>query len=356
MKYIGILLDNIVYRGIPYGKTGYENLSFYEDAAKLYGLIPCFFTLKDITPDMNEIKAYVRDDLGSYKKKNIPIPRVIHNRGLYFSKKHQSHLQSLVKKGFILFNQWNRYRKLEIYHTLTKYDELTENLPETRKATKDNIRLMENKYSKLILKPDSGSLGNGLMKIEDYDHKKLLTIFSHREKNWLRIPFTKDLPEMLKKRISSGNYIVQEYIPLVLYKGNPFDMRVSCQKNHLGEWQMTGVVGKVAKDESFITNVAKGGTVYQLGELLHHTLLDEKKVTARIEQVSLKISKILEEHFSGLADIGLDLGITTEGIPKFIECNGRDLRYSFRNANMHDIWKNTYATPIGYGKFLMDRG
>ncbi len=43
MTYIGILLDDSVYKGIPRKREGYEKLSFYEEAAKLYGLKPCYF-------------------------------------------------------------------------------------------------------------------------------------------------------------------------------------------------------------------------------------------------------------------------------------------------------------------------
>ncbi|MGF7186855.1 glutathione synthase/RimK-type ligase-like ATP-grasp enzyme [Desulfitispora alkaliphila] len=355
MKYIGILLNNNVFRGIPYGKTRYENLSFYEEAAKLHGLTPCYFRLKDIKPDMKEVTAYVKGNSAKYKKKSIPMPKVIHNRGMYFARKHKNQLESLVEQGFIVFNQWNRYRKSNVHRILIKYDELIENLPETRKATEDNIKQMLSRYSNLILKPDNGSLGYGVMKMEKQGNENLLIILKSKEKDSLKIPFTEKIPKELKNIISSNNYILQEYIPLATYKGNPFDLRVSCQKNHSGQWQVTGIVGKVARDDSFITNVAGGGTSYQLGILLQDTMLDEKTVINGIEQVSLRIVKVLEEHLPGLADVGLDMGITAEGIIKFIECNGRDLRVTFRNANMDDTWKNTHSTPIGYGKFLLDR-
>jgi hypothetical protein len=61
MEYVGILLDDNVYRGIPYGKTGYENIAFYEETARMHGLVPCYFRLKDINPGMKEITTYVRD-------------------------------------------------------------------------------------------------------------------------------------------------------------------------------------------------------------------------------------------------------------------------------------------------------
>jgi hypothetical protein len=66
------------------------------------------------------------------------------------------------------------------------------------------------------------------------------------------------------------------------------------------------------------------------------------------------IAKELEEHFPNLADMGLDIGITSDGFPMFIECNARDLRTGFRNADMHSAWKESYKTPIAYGKYLLE--
>ena len=62
----------------------------------------------------------------------------------------------------------------------------------------------------------------------------------------------------------------------------------------------------------------------------------------------------LEEHLPGLADVGLDLAIARDGFPYFIECNGRDQRYSFLNGGMVDTWKQTYFNPMGYARFLLD--
>ena len=44
-KYVGILIDSSVYRGIKRRKTDYENLHFYEEAGKELNIIPCFFRL-----------------------------------------------------------------------------------------------------------------------------------------------------------------------------------------------------------------------------------------------------------------------------------------------------------------------
>ena len=80
--------------------------------------------------------------------------------------------------------------------------------------------------------------------------------------------------------------------------------------------------------------------------------LDKQKVYKEIEQLSISVVQQLESEIPNLADLGLDIGITNEGIPMFIECNGRDLRITFRDAKMLEEWKMTHATPIKYANYL----
>jgi hypothetical protein len=173
--------------------------------------------------------------------------------------------------------------------------------------------------------------------------------------NQKREAFTNEWPEIIRKKVLNKNYIIQERIPLAEYQGSPFDLRVSVQKNGFGEWQVTGVVGKVAKMGNYVTNVAKGGTCKTLDELLKNFAdLDDNKVYQSIEDFSIKAVTELNKYFPNLADVGLDIGLTTEGIPMFIECNARDLRITFKKAQMHEVWKATYTTPISYARYLFD--
>lgn len=57
-EFVGILLNNSTYRRISSGRIGTESLSNYEEAAAIYGLVPCFlpsaiFRLKpERSPDL----------------------------------------------------------------------------------------------------------------------------------------------------------------------------------------------------------------------------------------------------------------------------------------------------------------
>lgn len=355
VKYdVGILINSKQYLGIPTGKTQHEVLDYYEQAGKMYQITPCYFRLQDIRHHGESVVAYVKYKQ-TYIRKKIPMPQVIHNRAIYSKPQLKRQIDTLVQQGKQVFNHWNRYGKLQIYEILMQNMELRPHLPCTVKATEGSIQMLMKMYDELILKPNKGSIGRGIAKLNRTNSGwKLVYPIDGSGRSWQSKPFRQQLPLLLKQRIRSRTYVIQQCLPLATYHQRPFDLRVSVQKNHLGSWQITGIVGKVAAPHKFITNVAQGGTVHTLPQLmaaLPH--LDSSLVQANIEQFSLRAARQLSTALPHLADIGLDIGITHHGFPVFIECNNRDLRYSFQKGKLFDEWKATYSNPIGYAHYLL---
>lgn len=355
-RYVGILVDSSLYRGIPSGSMGHECLHFYEEAGTLFDVTPCYFRLQDMKPGQDKINAFLKDETG-YSKKRIPTPHIIHNRALHTSSLAKKRLEYLVMDGKTIFNQWNRYGKLEIHRLLMLNHSIRPHLPETMSANLTHVRHMMRNYDSLILKPNSSSIGRGIMKLERFDSDwKLMYPHETKIKTWKTITFAHSIPNILKSKLQPMHYIIQQRLPLAIYKGRPFDLRVSVQRNINGGWQVTGIVGKVAKEGSFVTNIAQGGIVYPLEFLIQqYSNLNYEQVYDKIISLSIQVALHLSMHLPLLADIGLDIGITEYGLPMFIECNGRDLRYSFQEGQMTDIWKSVYTNPMGYARYLLDR-
>jgi glutathione synthase/RimK-type ligase-like ATP-grasp enzyme len=351
--YVGILVENRAYKAIPRGRTRFENLSFYEEAAILYDFIPCYFRLKDIVLGENQIQAYVKGNDNLYKKQYVPIPKVIHNRG-YSSKSNNKKIQQLIGNDIIIFNKKNRFRKLQVHKILLNSYELHAHLPMTLKANEKNIHKMLKIFDSLIIKPDNSSLGLGVMLINKTNNEYKWTFRNPETKRYESLSFKERLPKRLLQYLEKRTYLVQQRIPLATYQGNPFDLRVSVQKNGTGNWQVTGIVGKVANDGHYLTNVARGGKAYPLDVLLKEKNLNKVEVYGAIKKFSIQVAQQLSSELDGLADIGLDIGITEDGFPMFIECNGRDFRITFRNAQMESTWKATHTTPLAYARYLLD--
>jgi len=350
--YIGVMVNTPVFRGIPSGKTFHEAIELYEEAASHYGLKPCYFRLQDIHPVNGTVQAYVKEHF-SYIKRRIPIPRVIHNRGFQSHPRTKKRLSNLTSHGTTVFNPRNRYGKLFVHQLLMRNPLLVPHLPETVKATSSSLKFMMQRYDSLILKPSSGSVGLGILKLDrnSYGWSAARSVGSTP-------PFPsfheKRIPAWLRHRFARRNYIVQQRIPLATFQGRPFDLRVSVQRDGTGEWQVTGLAGKAAAHKKFVTNVVRGGTVYPLDMLLsEYPELDPDFVRHQVEALALAVVAELCLYFPELADVGLDIGITSDGFPMFIECNGRDLRLVFREGEMVDVWKSTFHNPIAYANYLL---
>jgi glutathione synthase/RimK-type ligase-like ATP-grasp enzyme len=352
---VGILIDNYNYKMLRTGKELYEKFSFYEEAANSLEMSVCFFRLDDVNAESRKTIALVRNKEGFLVTKEIQIPKVIHNRGLSSTRSAQKKIKNLTQIGYWIFNEFSRIGKWKVHLLLMNNDDLFSHLPETVPANRENFDRMLEKYEEIIIKPINGGLGRGIVSISKSERQTWKVQYDQQKGKPLKeIVFSNELPDIVTNKLCRG-YIIQQRIPLATYKGNPFDLRVSVQRNGFGQWRVTGIVAKVAKSGGYLTNVAKGGECKDFAEILEDfPYLDAKEVFKSIEQLSLKVVKDLSSHYFNLADVGLDIGITNEGFPMFIECNGRDLRYSFRDAGMHDVWKETYATPIRYARFLLD--
>lgn len=358
--YVGILVNDSLYAGIPLGNTKYEAIPYYDEAGKQYGVTPCYFRLQDVQIDKMKVHAYVQEGL-CFELKWLDLPTVIHNRAIYLDHASYQKLEEWTKRGVILFNRWNRYSKLRIHDLLLKNDSIRPHLPGTYPATFKNMKIMMSAYDSLIIKPTNSSIGRGVMKMDRHVRSwKLIYPASMKINNqiWRTVSFRHYLPLTLRRKIQSHTYMIQQRLPLATFDGRPFDLRISAQRGASGEWGITGVVAKVASRKLFLTNVAQGGEVRTLPDILstEYPHLNQEEVLHQITDFSLRVARHLSTELPYLADIGLDVGITSDGFPLFIECNGKDQRYSFLEANMQEIWKATYFNPIAYAKFLLDGG
>ena len=357
--YVGILVNEELYKSIPLGRKSYEAIRFYLEAGQHYDTTPCFFRKQDVNLARRQVMAYVKQG-GRFTRQRIPLPQVIHNRAIYPD--HQSYLtlQAWTDRGVQLFNRWNRYGKLFVYELLMKDPSIRPHLPATHKATASSLQDMMGGFDCLIIKPNKSSIGRGVMKLERAEAGWELTHpsgMSLSSRVWHTHNFAQTIPGPLLRALKQRPYIVQQRLPLATFQGRPFDLRVSVQRGATGAWGVTGIVAKVASKRLFLTNVALGGRVHSLEEVLReYPHLDQSHVVQQIADFSLRVAAQLSCHLPHLADIGLDIGMTTDGFPMFIECNGKDQRYSFREAGMLDTWKSTYYTPMAYARYLLDGG
>lgn len=352
---VGILVDPPIYNQIARHKPSRENASFYQEGAKGYHLTPVFFRLRDINLGGKKILGLLRNKKGN-RIGLFPIPDVIHNRIIAKNGEQQRKLQSLTLLGKRLFNPINRIHKWKVYQIMERDQEVKSALPVTMLASPNNLRLMMDRFGQLIIKPDNGSIGEGIMLLEREETGWRLDypVQEAGKTRWYHHTFRRRIPPVLIRRIGQRRYLIQERIPFLKKEGRPFDLRVAVQKEYGGEWTVTGIVAKVARKGHFLTNVARGGTSIPFEEAMKdHPLLPLPQLRSEINRLALQTARRLEKKIPAVADLGLDIGIREDGKPFLIEINLRDLRITFRNAGLLEEWKKTHTTPIAYAAYLM---
>jgi hypothetical protein len=344
---IGILLDHQTYVRVPGNNTGYEHIDLYNKAANQLDLMPFYMSLRQTGTKAALGYTY---DAGSYNKVRRKIPAVIHNRTITLTKQGKEQLVKLAKMSTI-FNRTTRFGKYRIYQLLVQKRSLRRHLPFTLIYSKSNLMKAMGRFSELFIKPTSGSVGSGIIKISK-------TIHGYWNIYWKKGKPTKISHEQtvkfIERYVGTRAYHIQEAIQLSTYRDRPYDIRVSVQRGITGAWQITGMVGKVAAAGRHVTNVAKGGQVRECEELFQWGNLPVEYMKNEVKRVSLEIANYLSPKLPHLADIGLDMGVDKNGTVKFIEMNGRDQRISFKKAGMHSTFYKTYLIPLRYGKSLIN--
>lgn len=348
---IGILLDPHVLRRLQrHRPTGTERIHYYKKAASALGASLVFTSLSRIDLRKKRAKGVVYRD-GRTQRKSVPLPRVFHNRSMPFDAASKRKLKRLAGVADV-FNRKTRYRKLHIHRLMANDPVLRAYVPETMSFSKKHAARMMRAHDELFIKPDSGSVGKGIVSIikqadgrwQVQNGRKRFVRSASQTRSYLR-------RSVVKKR----DYLVQEGIRLARYKGRPFDIRATVQRGRDGAWQVTGTVGKIAAKGSRVTNVARGGSAIQPMKLYRSLGWDARRTDGLVRSVALTTASRLGEKLRGLGDVGFDVGLAKDGKPYIIEMNGRDQRYGFLKAGMKETFRRTYSTPLAYAVHLLSK-
>ncbi|WP_284637722.1 YheC/YheD family endospore coat-associated protein [Paenibacillus silviterrae] len=347
---IGILYPRTILRRLMKGAKSFERPAFYMDAANRVGEEVIFFSLSDIDWRKGTIKGWTGSGKGRTK---CLLPPVVINRTRTNLGSVKRTIERVKQRGCIVFNEHNVVSKLEIHHILSNHRKLLPYLPATHTVSEQSVRDLLNQNACLFLKPGTASVGNGIIRIRR-EKKALLAEFNQLGRTKTRKVGLKAIVKMVRKQ-RGKNYLIQQGISLMKYKGNPVDFRVSIQKDGSGRWQYTGMVGKIARKGAIVTNLHCGGTSMKAAELFKHWGWNQMLIECKVAKLGLRVARALERELPHIADLGLDVAIDDQQHPWFIEANFRDLRVTFRDARDKETWRQTFANPIYYASYLLQQ-
>lgn len=212
----------------------------------------------------------------------------------------------------------NKFHKNQL---LLEDEQLADLIPETKIFTYNNFWDLMNKYRKVVVKPSRGSLGKGIILVTEIGIEEYELLILNKKKY---INGQKTLFQYLKKQENKNiPYIVQYYIPLAKVLGRPIDLRYITQRKN-ADWTITGKYAKVAKNGYSITNFEHGSKILTVEEAIINSsikTLNINELLAKLDTITLSISKCLNRYFTNHMIWGCDLAIDENGAIWIIEVN-----------------------------------
>lgn len=320
------------------------------------------FTPGSINWANHTCRGYVYHQLsqhrGRWESSIYPLPDVVYDRIHSRSAEARNNVQyaknRLMKLPYLHYFNPHYLNKWNVHQILLTDPMLIDYLPETRQLDNSSLEEMLKKYRVLYMKPSNGSLGKGIIKVnDDKGHLKYIAYKSRRIRSQASNPA--ELMRKTKKQRDERHYIVQQGLDLAKYKGSPFDLRIIYQKNGRGEWQISKKFCRIAPQGSSISNLSSGGRVEKNSKVLQHLFKKEDLIKSKNEEIRLlckMVASTLETvSNSTFGELGMDIGIDRKGHLYLIEVNSKP-RKTTETMFSAAIVKNTFKRPLAYAAYL----
>lgn len=219
-----------------------------------------------------------------------------------------------------------------IYQSLAKSGGLSGHIPETEyQIQPEGVLARLKRGQSLWLKPTYGSGGRNMLWLRylgDGRYKVIAERFFGRR---VRKTMSESrLRKVLAYAFQRRSYMAQEHIPLLhTTDGRKFDIRVTVQRNHTGQWQVVAMTGRFGAPGSALTNFHAGGRVESLtqptveqNERLREMGMVEGDLS-RAAELAVVVAERMQKKYPTLGMLGLDIGQSVSGRQYIYDFNGR---------------------------------
>ncbi|MDP5275744.1 YheC/YheD family protein [Chengkuizengella axinellae] len=199
-------------------------------------------------------------------------------------------------------------------------------IPETKKVSSESLQEMLNKYKAVYVKPNRGSSGKGVMKIQQRIHHGKIVYEVQNNLSIKHFDNYNALYYKLNEHIQKSDrmHIVQKGINMIKYKKRSADIRVMVQQNPQSEWEITGFLARLSHPKKIVTNISGGGAVCDVYELLNHICTqkyEKENVLTELKMIGIETAKQMNKFYPKVQENGVDIALDQELHPWILEVN-----------------------------------
>ncbi|WP_139488296.1 YheC/YheD family endospore coat-associated protein [Brevibacillus dissolubilis] len=317
------------------------------------------FSPADVFPDHKRVRGFTPAPAGGkgWVSRIYPRPDAVIDRYRYSPNQAFKDYVAHRQNDTSLYTNNRLANKWAVHRVLYQDERMHRWLPETWEYSRPKLREMTKAYPVLYAKPINGTGGRGILKIErragayhllGRDKQRARKRGTTRTYSTLR-----DWVENWKKR---EKFVIQQGLDLNLVPGRAVDMRLLIQKNELGQWSVTGLGVRVGGRESATSNLHGGGKAIPAKEFLTprfgvqrtHAILSE------CHELAHQTAVTVENHYGRMMELGLDIGIDTDGRVWLIEINPKPGREIFKQMGQKLKYQQSIRRPLQYALYLIE--
>lgn len=314
----------------------------YASVAKSEGVDFVYFTAGRVNLDNRTVLGKVYEN-GQWLEKTVRLPDVIFNASPGMGERAEEIEDQLRER--IPFTSHSIGDKLNVYERIKKGGEFNDYLIPTEEMVSTEIFFsFIEQYSKIIIKPRSGSRGIGFLYIE-----KVQDRFIVKDQDQTQQYSQTDIEHLIANRIDETDYLIQAHISSCVQAGNVYDFRLHVQKNDEGKWVVGAMFPRIGYDGKMTSNMASGGSSGYVDVFFDREFGEH---AYDIQQYLAYFAISFANHFQSLYDVefdelGVDVGIDENEKIWLFEVNWRPGPPVVCHLEL-DVPKNT----IRYAKYL----
>lgn len=294
---------------------------------------------------------------GGWQRRWFPLPDVVYDRawglGPHKQKEHRDALSLLEQRGIVHFNP-DFGDKIDVYNLMAVEADLALHLPETLPLTAANLAALGAKYRTLYLKPARGRQGKGIFKCIKLSDGWRLERAGAKRSLAARKTSDEAIVAACAKAKPDERYLVQQGLDLLHVAKGTVDIRVIVQRDRRGHWGVSAVGVRAGKPGSLVSNLHAGGKALTLSALARKARLRQsaRDLKKRIAEVALLAASVLSQSFPTLGELGVDIGLDTNGRIWILELNRQPGRALFARARLRRAWRRSRVRVVEYAKYL----